>query len=107
MNLMQLGLVRGLVGQLIGTVGGIALAMLLRVAFTGDAWGDQGEGVLTTGIIIGGLSFLIGVGAFTDWAKWWVGIPTHLSTVHLKINRHGHAISALITTIRSSASNTA
>ncbi len=76
MNLMQLGLVRGLVGQLIGTVGGIALAMLLRVAFTGDAWGDQGEGVLTTGIIIGGLAFLIGVGAFTDWAKWWVGIPT-------------------------------
>ncbi|MFN8442147.1 MAG: cbb3-type cytochrome c oxidase subunit I [Caldilineaceae bacterium] len=76
MSLMDLGLVRGLTGQVIGTVFGMALAMTLRVLFGYDAWGDQGEGVITTGAFVGGLSFLIGVGGFTDWAKWWVGIPT-------------------------------
>ncbi len=76
MNLTQLGLVRGFIGQVIGTVLGMAFAMLVRLAVTGDAWGVQGEGVITAGAIIGGLSFLIAVGAFTDWAKWWVGIPT-------------------------------
>ncbi len=77
MSLMQLGLVRGLVAQVIGTIAGMALAMFLRLAFSDlPAWGEQGEAVIATGAVIGGLSFLIGVGAFSDWAKWWVGIHT-------------------------------
>jgi cytochrome c oxidase subunit 1 len=73
---MQLGLVRGLVGQAIGSVFGMALAMLIRILAGMPAWGENGEGVIVTGAIIGGLCFLIGVGGFTDWSKWWRGIET-------------------------------
>jgi cytochrome c oxidase subunit 1 len=73
-SLMDLGLVRGLVGQLLGTLAGMALVMVIRVAAGLPAWGE--EPVLVGGILLGGIGFLIGVGSLTDWSKWWVGKET-------------------------------
>jgi cytochrome c oxidase subunit I len=73
-SLMDLGLVRGLVGQLLGTLAGMALVMVIRIAAGLPAWAE--EPVLVGGILVGGISFLIGVGSMTDWSKWWVGKET-------------------------------
>jgi cytochrome c oxidase subunit I len=75
MSLMDLGLVRGLVGQALGTVGGIVLVMVIRL-LTGyeSAW--EKETCWVVGALLGGLGFLIGVGGFDDWAQWWVGKAT-------------------------------
>lgn len=74
MSLMDLGLVRGLVGQALGMVAGMALAMVIRLAAGMPAWAE--EPVLVSGILVGAIGFLIGVGAITDWSKWWVGKET-------------------------------
>jgi cytochrome c oxidase subunit I len=74
MSLMDLGLVRGLVGQALGMVAGMALAMAIRLMVGMPAWAE--EPVLVSGILFGGIGFLIGVGAMTDWSKWWVGKET-------------------------------
>lgn len=74
MSLMDLGLVRGLVGQVLGTLAGIALVTAIRLVAGMEAWAQ--EPALTAGIVLGGIGFLIGVGAITDWSKWWVGKET-------------------------------
>jgi cytochrome c oxidase subunit 1 len=74
MSLMDLGLVRGLVGQAIGTVAGMVLVMAIRLLAGMEAWAQ--EPVVVGGIVIGGIAFLIGVGALDDWSKWWVGKET-------------------------------
>jgi cytochrome c oxidase subunit 1 len=75
-SLMDLGLVRGLVGQVLGTAVGMAFVMLIRLAAGMDPWSE--ELVWVIGILFGAIGFLIGVGALTDWSKWWVGKETPL-----------------------------
>ena len=74
MSLMDLGLVRGLVGQVLGTLAGMAIVMAIRIAAGMEAWST--EPVWVAGMIVGAMGFLIGVGGFTDWSKWWVGKET-------------------------------
>lgn len=76
MSLMSLGLVRGLVGQLLGTLGGMFFAVIFRLLIGLPAYAT--EPVWVTGIIFGAVGFMIGVGAVTDWFKWMVGIETPL-----------------------------
>ncbi len=77
MSLMSLGLVRGLIGQALGTLAGLFLVTLIRVLAGMDPiWAEEPAWV--TGAVLGVIGFLIGVGALTDWAKWTVGIPTPL-----------------------------
>lgn len=76
MSLMSLGLVRGLVGQLAGTVIGMAFAMLVRVMMGLPAWAP--EPVWVTGMVVGAIGFLYAAGAITDWLKWMQGIETPL-----------------------------
>ena len=74
MSLMDLGLVRGLVAQAIGTVAGMAVVMVIRLMAGMEAW--AADPVLVGGIVVGGIAFLIGVGGLDDWSKWWVGKET-------------------------------
>jgi len=77
MSLMKLGLVRGLIGQAVGTLIGLVLVTLLRAAFGANpAW--LPEPAWVAGAIIGGIGFMYGVGSLDDWIKWMRGIPTPL-----------------------------
>ena len=74
MSLMSLGLVRGLIGQLLGTLAGMALAIVVRALLGMPAL--KTEPVLVTGLAFGIAGFMIGVGAVTDWVKWMKGEAT-------------------------------
>ncbi|MEM7537297.1 MAG: cbb3-type cytochrome c oxidase subunit I [Chloroflexota bacterium] len=76
MSLMSLGLVRGLVAQVIGTVAGMAFTMLCRVLMGMEAWSK--EPVWVVGALFGSIAFLYGVGALEDWFKWFDGTKTPL-----------------------------
>ncbi len=82
MSLMSLGLVRGLVGQALGTLAGMAVVMLIRIMAGMPAWSE--EPVWVIGMLTGGIAFMIGVGAFSDWAQWWKGkeTPMHHGPPH-------------------------
>ena len=86
MKIFQIGLLRGLVGQMIGTgiglgiVNGIRALMRLPVSWT---IGDKNfEPAVVFGALIGALGFMLGVGALSDWLKWAWGIDTP--------EHHGH-----------------
>ena len=77
MSLMQLGLVRGLIGQALGTLVGIVVITLFRALIGMDpVWEPEPAWVL--GGFLGSIGFLLGVGAMDDWIKWMRGIPTPL-----------------------------
>jgi cytochrome c oxidase subunit 1 len=77
MSLLQLGLVRGLIGQALGTIAGIVLVVICRVLFGFDPiWSAEPAWVM--GAVIGVVGFMLGVGALDDWIKWMRGIPTPL-----------------------------
>ena len=72
MTLMSLGLVRGLVGQVVGTLIGFALIIIGRLLMGyDDPW--YAEGAWALGSVFGTLGFLVGVGAMHDWFQWMVG----------------------------------
>lgn len=68
MRLFSYGLVRALVYGVIGLVAGMAVTMAVRAALGLAAW--AAAPVSATGSIVGTLTFLWGVGAFTDWWSW-------------------------------------
>lgn len=72
MALMSLGIIRGLVGQVVGTIVGFVLLMGTR-ALTGYDTLWHAEGAWTLGSLFGVMGFLIGVGAFDGWTSWMVG----------------------------------
>ncbi|MCE7937560.1 cytochrome C oxidase subunit I [bacterium] len=61
-------MVRALVYGVIGLVAGMAVTMAVRAALGLAAW--AAAPVSATGSIVGTLTFLWGVGAFTDWWSW-------------------------------------
>ena len=70
----SLGLIRGLIAQIIGTALGMGLVMLIRQFEGKPAWKD--EPVIVIGALIGAIAFLVGVGIFEDWFKWVKGEET-------------------------------
>jgi len=75
MSLMKLGLVRGLIGEVVGALAGVFVVMFIRAA-TGYESAYSAEPCWVIGLLTGAIGFLIGVGALTDWSKWWVGQET-------------------------------
>jgi len=78
MSLMSLGLVRGVIGQVIGTIVGFLLLMLGRlIGGYEEVW--FAEGAWSLGAIFGVIGFLYGVGALDAWTKWMGGVfpPIH------------------------------
>ena len=77
--ILSLGLVRGIIAQIIGTVLGMGFTALMRVLLGLPAW--KAEPLTVVGAIVGGIAFLIGAGAMSDWFKWTRGQET--------VMRHG------------------
>ena len=74
MKLISFSLVRGLVGQAIGTVAGVGLAMLIRLLVGLEAW--KAEPVWVVGALVGVVGFVYGSRVLGDWIKWARGQET-------------------------------
>ncbi len=72
-NLLSIGLVRGLIGQVIGTTVGFAFFTALRAVLGLEFWAEP---AWVFGAMVGAISFMVALGAFTDWWKWARGIET-------------------------------
>jgi cytochrome c oxidase subunit 1 len=75
-TILSLGLVRGVIAQVIGTALGMGLTAVIRALLGVPAW--KAEPVTVVGAIVGGIAFLIGAGVFSDWFKWARGQETPL-----------------------------
>jgi cytochrome c oxidase subunit 1 len=73
-TILSLGLIRGLITQIVSTVLGMGLVMLIRLLEGRPAW--EAEPVIVVGSLIGAIGFLAGVGVFNDWYKWTRGKET-------------------------------
>jgi cytochrome c oxidase subunit 1 len=73
-TVFSLGLVRGLIAQIIGTGLGIGLTVVVRLLLGYSAW--KSEPIVVVGGLFGAIAFLIGVGAFRDWFQWARGRET-------------------------------
>ncbi len=83
-----LGIFRGFIWQIFGTILGIGIVTGIR-ALTGlPAW--KAEPAIVFGALLGALLFLYGVGAVDDWLKWAAGKETedHLDDSHLGWKRY-------------------
>ena len=67
------GLVRGLIGQVIGTAVGFGLFSALRAALGLEWWAEP---AWVFGAMVGAISFMVALGAFTDWWRWARGKET-------------------------------
>jgi len=74
MTVLSLGLVRGLVAQILGTALGMGLVMIVRLLLGLDVW--EPEPVTVVGCMTGVIAFLIGAGSFKDWFRWTQGEET-------------------------------
>jgi len=72
-GIFKYGIVRGLIGMVVGVLAGMLLVSLIRLALGLPFWNpDAGW---TVGGIVGTLTFMIGVGAVTDWFRVARGQP--------------------------------
>lgn len=87
-NILSLGLVRGLLWQVLGTALGIGFVTLVRFLMGLPAW--KAEPAVVFGALLGALFFLYGVGILDDWLKWAAGEETedHLDDSHLGWRRY-------------------
>ncbi|HBY92388.1 MAG TPA: cytochrome C oxidase subunit I [Chloroflexi bacterium] len=67
-------MVRGLTAQILGTIVGMVLVVILRMLLGLSAW--SGEPVAVGGAFVGVIAFMYGVGALSDWLKWANGEET-------------------------------
>jgi cytochrome c oxidase subunit 1 len=74
MTVLSLGLVRGVAAQILGTLLGIALVVVVRVLLGLPAW--RAEPAVVVGAMVGTIAFLVGVGSLRDWFKWARGQET-------------------------------
>ncbi len=72
-NTLSIGLVRGLIYQIIGTAVGFALFVGLRAVLGLNFWAEP---AWVFGGLVGALAFMAGIGAFTDWYRWAKGEET-------------------------------
>ena len=81
---LSIGLVRGLIGLLIGMPVGALLVTVIRLIMGLPAW-DWGpeansfgfsEPAWVVGALLGGVGFMLGVGVANDWFKWMAGRET-------------------------------
>ncbi len=70
----SLGLIRGLIWEVIGTGFGIGFVTGIRVLMRLPAW--KTEPAVVVGALFGALFFLYGVGVLDDWIKWANGEET-------------------------------
>ncbi len=69
-KIFSIGLVRGLIWQVLGTAVGFGLFSAIRAVLGLSYWAEP---AWVFGGLIGALSFMVGIGAFTDWFQWIKG----------------------------------
>jgi cytochrome c oxidase subunit I len=74
MKILSLSLVRGVFAQVLGTVTGMVLVMVVRVLVGLPAW--KAEPAWVGGALMGIGAFLYGSGVLNDWLKWVRGDET-------------------------------
>jgi cytochrome c oxidase subunit I len=74
MNILSISLVRGLIGQLVGTLAGMVPVMVIRLLVGLPAW--KAEPVLVGGALVGVIGFVFATGVLDDWLKWVRGDET-------------------------------
>jgi len=74
MKITSIALIRGLLFQVIGTIFGMVITMLVRLLMGLPAW--NAEPVLVVGALFGVAIFMYGTGALNDWLKWVNGEET-------------------------------
>ena len=89
---------RGLIGQLVGTLAGVVTVTVIRALMGLPAWAAEPAWVV--GGLFGGIGFMLGVGAMTDWIKWMRGIDTPMHHGPPVASRPGPATLAWTTTTR-------
>ncbi|MBN1659990.1 MAG: cbb3-type cytochrome c oxidase subunit I, partial [Anaerolineae bacterium] len=65
-------MIRGIIGQIVGTALGIGVVVATRVLMGLDPWAGD-EAIVVVGGIAGVIGFLIAIGAFSDWVQWAAG----------------------------------
>jgi cytochrome c oxidase subunit 1 len=85
---ITLGILRGFIWQIIGTVLGMGIVTGIRALLGLPAW--KAESAVVFGALLGALFFLYGVGAFDDWLQWAAGKETedHFDDSHLGWKRY-------------------
>lgn len=73
---LSLGLVKGLIGFIVGEALGITLAVAVRTVSGLPMW--NAETALVAGSILGAIGFMIAAGTVSDWPKWAKGEETPL-----------------------------
>jgi cytochrome c oxidase subunit 1 len=78
MKFFKLGVVRGFLAQLVGTVVGVGLVQGIRALMRLPvAWTmDKMEPAIVVGGIVGAMFFMWGTGVLDDWLKWAAGEET-------------------------------
>jgi cytochrome c oxidase subunit I len=71
-KILSIGMVRGLIGQVLGTALGFGLITLIQLI---SGSGLKAEPAWVIGAIFGVLAFIIGLGGFTDWFRMAQGKP--------------------------------
>ena len=81
----SIGLVRGILGYLVGMIIGLGLVTGIRMILGLPAttpWDPQAktfffvEGAYVAGALLGTIGFMLSVGVVSDWLKWMRGIET-------------------------------
>ncbi len=77
-KILSLGVVRGLLWQIVGTAAGALLVTGIRALMGLKPWGNFlfTEPAWVVGALTGTIAFVAGVGALTDWFKWALGEET-------------------------------
>lgn len=83
-SFIQLGIVRGLIGFVVGTIVGLLLVTVIRMLLGLDFWNlnlnarSYGftEPAWVLGVVFGAVGFMLGVRVTYDWLKWMRGIET-------------------------------
>lgn len=77
-KIFSLGLVRGLLWQLVGTAAGALFVTGIRALMGLEPWGKFlfSEPAWVFGGLVGAVAFVVGVGAVSDWFRWALGEET-------------------------------
>ena len=84
MKIMSLSLVHGLIAQVLGTLAGMVIVMIVRILVGLPAW--KAEPAWVGGALVGVGAFLFATGVLNDWLKWAKGEETieAIEQEHLK-----------------------
>ena len=75
-GVFSISLVFGLIGMAIGTLIGMGLVILVRLAMGLPVWDPIPEPVWVVGGIVGTVGFVLGTGVMDDWIRWAKGQET-------------------------------